>query len=77
MTGQTIAAYVTLKPEFSYDSEEALTKELVIQVRRNIGPFAAPKKIIIVSDLPKTSRARSCVVCCASAPRTTRTTWAI
>jgi len=54
VTGQTIAAYVTLKPEFSYDSEEALTKELVIQVRRNIGPFAAPKKIIIVSDLPKT-----------------------
>ncbi len=23
-------------------------------MRRNIGPFAAPKKIIIVSDLPKT-----------------------
>ncbi|KAN0059739.1 acetyl-coenzyme A synthetase 2 [Thecaphora frezii] len=54
MTGQTIAAYVTLKPEFSYDSEDALTKELVIQVRRHIGPFAAPKKVIIVNDLPKT-----------------------
>ncbi|EPQ29685.1 uncharacterized protein PFL1_02905 [Pseudozyma flocculosa PF-1] len=54
MTGQTIAAYVTLKPEFSYDSEEALVKELVIQVRRHIGPFAAPKKVIVVNDLPKT-----------------------
>ena len=29
-------------------------KELVLQVRKTIGPFAAPKKIYIVSDLPKT-----------------------
>lgn len=29
-------------------------KELVLQVRKVIGPFAAPKKIFIVSDLPKT-----------------------
>jgi len=31
-----------------------LTKELILQVRKAIGPFAAPKNIIIVEDLPKT-----------------------
>lgn len=54
VTGQAICAYVALKPSFSYDSHEALVKELVLQVRRNIGPFAAPKKVLVVSDLPKT-----------------------
>lgn len=54
VTGQSICAYVSLKPTFSYDSEEALVKELVLQVRRHIGPFAAPKKVLIVPDLPKT-----------------------
>lgn len=54
VTGQAICAYVALKPTFSYDSQDALVKELVLQVRRNIGPFAAPKKILIVQDLPKT-----------------------
>lgn len=53
-SGQTICAYVTLKPDFNYESEEALIKELVVQVRRTIGPFAAPKKMIIAPDLPKT-----------------------
>ncbi|CAO1636365.1 unnamed protein product [Sympodiomycopsis kandeliae] len=54
VTGQSICAYVALKPTFSYDSSDLLVKELVLQVRRNIGPFAAPKKILIVADLPKT-----------------------
>jgi len=56
MTGQTICAYVTLKPNFNYDGGDALTKELTVQVRKNIGPFAAPKKIVILTecDLPKT-----------------------
>ncbi|KAG9227010.1 hypothetical protein CCMSSC00406_0008982 [Pleurotus cornucopiae] len=56
LTGQAVYAFVTLKPEFSYDpnDETALVKELVLQVRKTIGPFAAPKKIYIVSDLPKT-----------------------
>jgi len=31
-----------------------LIKELALQVRKVIGPFAAPKKIYLVSDLPKT-----------------------
>lgn len=42
--------------EFAYDpnNEAALSKELVLQVRKVIGPFAAPKKVIIIGDLPKT-----------------------
>ncbi|KAF8179847.1 hypothetical protein BJ912DRAFT_981980 [Pholiota molesta] len=56
LTGQAVYAFVTLKPEFTYDTtdETSLTKELVLQVRKVIGPFAAPKKIYIVPDLPKT-----------------------
>ncbi|KAH6901954.1 acetyl-coenzyme a synthetase [Coprinopsis sp. MPI-PUGE-AT-0042] len=56
LTGQAVYAFVTLKPEFDFDpsEEDALVKELVLTVRKNIGPFAAPKRIYIVSDLPKT-----------------------
>jgi len=56
ITGQAVHAFVTLKPEFNYDreNESALVKELTLQVRKVIGPFAAPKRIYIVSDLPKT-----------------------
>jgi AMP-binding enzyme C-terminal domain len=34
----------------------------VIQVRKVIGPFAAPKKILIVSDLPKTRSGKVCAL---------------
>ncbi|KAG6380401.1 hypothetical protein JVT61DRAFT_8520 [Boletus reticuloceps] len=56
LTGQAVYAFVTLKPEFAYDpnDEAGLSKELVLQVRKVIGPFAAPKKVVIVGDLPKT-----------------------
>ncbi|EDR02821.1 acetate--CoA ligase [Laccaria bicolor S238N-H82] len=56
VTGQAVSAFVTLKPEYAYDpnDESGLVKELVLQVRKVIGPFAAPKKVYIVSDLPKT-----------------------
>ncbi|WFC94549.1 acetate--CoA ligase [Malassezia brasiliensis] len=55
MTGQSITAFVALKPDYVHpESEEALLKELTIQVRRAIGPFATPKRIICVKDLPKT-----------------------
>lgn len=56
LTGQAVYAFVTLKPEFNFDPSEegALVKELVLTVRKNIGPFAAPKRVYIVSDLPKT-----------------------
>jgi acetyl-CoA synthetase len=51
MTGQAVFAFVTLKPEYNYDPEreDDLVKELVLQVRKNIGPFAAPKKMCVSS----------------------------
>jgi acetyl-CoA synthetase len=56
LTGQAVYAFVTLKPEFTYDpaDEAGFQKELSLQVRKVIGPFAAPKKIFVVGDLPKT-----------------------
>lgn len=62
LTGQAVVAYVALKDKFADQingnetSEEAfsLRRELVLQVRSEIGPFAAPKSVIIVADLPKT-----------------------
>ncbi|OSX56830.1 hypothetical protein POSPLADRAFT_1050475 [Postia placenta MAD-698-R-SB12] len=56
LTGQAVYSFVTLKPEFTFDPNEeaALVKELTLQVRKVIGPFAAPKKVYIVPDLPKT-----------------------
>lgn len=56
MISPTHPIYSPIYSEFKYDpSDEAgLTKELTIQVRKVIGPFAAPKKVYIVGDLPKT-----------------------
>lgn len=51
ITGQSICAFVTLKPNFE---SENLTKILVQTVRENIGPFAQPKRIIFTDELPKT-----------------------
>ena len=57
-TGQSIYAFVILKAEHhqlhSAEQEEQLKKELTSLVRKSIGPFSNPKKIVVVSDLPKT-----------------------
>ena len=51
----SLLSFVWGNREYSFDDDEAaLSKELTLQVRKVIGPFAAPKKIFIVSDLPKT-----------------------
>lgn len=52
LTGQAVNAFVSLKD--GYENSPELRKELVLQVRKSIGPFAAPKAIYIVDDLPKT-----------------------
>lgn len=52
LTGSAVAAFVALKETPS--DLEATKKDLVLTVRKEIGPFAAPKKIILVNDLPKT-----------------------
>jgi acetyl-CoA synthetase len=52
MTGQAVNAFVSLKD--NSQGGDSKRKELVMQVRKSIGPFAAPKAIFIVDDLPKT-----------------------
>ena len=52
MTGQAVNAFVSLKD--NSQTSDSKKKELVMQVRKSIGPFAAPKAIFIVDDLPKT-----------------------
>lgn len=57
LTGQAVAAYVSLKSTFRPDDKETVEnvkKELILTVRKEIGPFAAPKLILLVDDLPKT-----------------------
>lgn len=51
LTGQAVIAFASLK---DVEATPELRKELVLQVRREIGPFAAPKSVIVVNDLPKT-----------------------
>lgn len=52
LTGSAVAAFVALKK--SVDDPDATKKDLIITVRKEIGPFAAPKLILLVDDLPKT-----------------------
>jgi acetyl-CoA synthetase len=62
LTGQAVVAFVALKDacqeriKGDANGEEGLAvrKELILQVRGEIGPFAAPKSVVIVDDLPKT-----------------------
>lgn len=54
LTGQAVVAFVQLK-EVDPDLElDAFRRSLILLVRGVIGPFAAPKSVIIVPDLPKT-----------------------
>uniref|UniRef100_A0A8H7ND87 Acetyl-coenzyme A synthetase n=1 Tax=Bionectria ochroleuca TaxID=29856 RepID=A0A8H7ND87_BIOOC len=52
LTGQAVNAFVAVKA--GQEANDALRKELIMQVRRSIGPFAAPKAVYIVPDMPKT-----------------------
>ncbi|KAJ9645922.1 acetyl-coenzyme A synthetase 2 [Coniosporium tulheliwenetii] len=52
LTGQAVNAFVALKD--SSESTDQIKKDLIQQVRKSIGPFAAPKAIYPVPDLPKT-----------------------
>ncbi|KAI0853998.1 hypothetical protein F5Y00DRAFT_64049 [Daldinia vernicosa] len=52
LTGQAVNAFVAIKN--GNESSDALRKEFILQVRKSIGPFAAPKAVFIVPDLPKT-----------------------
>ena len=52
LTGQAVNAFVALKD--GNESNDQIRKELISQVRKSIGPFAAPKAIFVVPDMPKT-----------------------
>lgn len=52
LTGQAVNAFVSLKDGF--DHTDQIKKDLILQVRKSIGPFAAPKAVFTVPDLPKT-----------------------
>lgn len=52
LTGQAVNAFVSLKD--GHESNDQIRKELILQVRKSIGPFAAPKAVFLVDDLPKT-----------------------
>lgn len=52
LTGQAVNAFVALKD--GNETSDQVRKDLVAQVRKSIGPFAAPKAVFVVDDLPKT-----------------------
>ena len=52
LTGQAVNAFVALKD--GNEATDQTKKDLILQVRKSIGPFAAPKAIYVVPDLPKT-----------------------
>jgi acetyl-CoA synthetase len=52
LTGQAIAAFVTLKSSVSGD--ESLITALRNHVADTLGPIAKPKSIVFTGDLPKT-----------------------
>lgn len=57
ITGQAVIAFVQLKDNSLVSDDEKLLKlrqDLRLSIRATIGPFAAPKTIIIVDDLPLT-----------------------
>jgi len=52
LTGQAVNAFVALKE--GNETTDQVRKDLMMQVRKSIGPFAAPKAVFVVEDLPKT-----------------------
>jgi len=52
LSGQAVNAFVSLKGDT--ESSDQVKKDLIQQVRKSIGPFAAPKAIFVIDDLPKT-----------------------
>ena len=52
LSGQAVNAFVSLKE--GNETNDHVRKDLILQVRKSIGPFAAPKAVFVVDDLPKT-----------------------
>ena len=60
LTGQAVTAFVALKHDSNSNSsndeekDDGIRRALIMQVRKSIGPFAAPRRVYVVPDLPKT-----------------------
>lgn len=54
ITGQSIWAFCIIKPGGAHTDPTLLERELINSVREHIGAFAAPRRVIITEDLPKT-----------------------
>lgn len=52
LSGQAVNAFVSFKA--GNETSDQVRKDLVLQVRKSIGPFAAPKAVFVIEDLPKT-----------------------
>ncbi|KAF9883062.1 acetyl-CoA synthetase [Aspergillus nanangensis] len=52
LTGQAVNAFVALKE--GNETNDQVRKDLAMQVRKSIGPFATPKAVFVIDDLPKT-----------------------
>ncbi len=52
LLGETVKAFVTLRPGFS--ESEALKRELLAHARKRLGPAVAPKEIAFTAVLPRT-----------------------
>ena len=53
ITGEAIVCFISVKPGSNEPTSE-LQKQFRLQVREIIGPFATPKFIVIVNELPQT-----------------------
>ena len=65
--GQAIYAFVTLNA--GEEGDDAVRKELKLEVRHDIGALAAPEKIQFAPALPRLDPAKSCAASCARSPK--------
>lgn len=56
LLGQAITVFVSLRESTGVEVVDPaqIQRELIEEVRHHIGPFSAPTKVYVVSDLPKT-----------------------
>ncbi len=52
--GEIPLAFVVFKGANLLKDREAIKKEVIDQIRKQIGPIALPKEVFVVEDLPKT-----------------------
>ena len=54
LIGESIWIFCVVKSEYVNFSSESIEKDVIQNIRLHIGPVATPRKVIIVTDLPKT-----------------------